>query len=75
MTDYSRDEAAEHQAIMLDAMKFMLAQGQMQDRYACIAHFVMKKLRQERGYDFQAAEAQRLRKRLAEIDRDVMLKG
>lgn len=58
-------------------LSFIYRQGfsPLADFHAMVAHFVMQKLRQERGYDFQAVEARKLRARLAEIDRDVMTKG
>jgi len=72
MSDYSEAEEAEFTKIRGEAAAYMSVVHPLSDHYASLAHFVMRKLREERGYDFQAAEARRLRERLAEIDRNVM---
>jgi hypothetical protein len=71
--DYTPEEQAEFERIRAECVAHSAATHPLSDHYASIAHFVMRKLREERGYDFRAAEAKSLRERLAEIDRDVML--
>lgn len=72
MTDYTEAEKAEHLKIRSECAIYMTACHPQSDHYSMMAHFVMRKLREERGFDFLAAEAKALRKRLAEIDRNVM---
>ena len=72
MSDYSKAEHEEFERIRTEFYKHHAGVHPLADFYASVAHFVMRKLREERGYDFRAAEARRLRERLAEIDRDVM---
>lgn len=72
MTDYSAAEQVEHTKIRAEAFNYMAGVHPLSDHYSAVAHFVMRKLREERGYDFRAAEARALRQRLAEIDRQVM---
>ena len=70
--DYSEDETEEFHRIRGEVAIHQQATHPLADHYASIAHFVMRKLREERGFDFRAAEAKRLRSRLAEIDRAMM---
>jgi hypothetical protein len=74
MSDYTEAEQAEMLRIREEYALHSSATHPLADHYSSVAHFVMRKLREERGYDFKAAEARRLRARLSEIDRDVMLK-
>ena len=72
MSDYTEAEQAEWAKVRAEVFNYMAAAHPLSDHYAMLAHFVMRKLREERGYDFRAAEARQLRARLAEIDRAVM---
>jgi hypothetical protein len=57
MSDYTESEKREVAAIREEAVAYMVGVNPLADHYAAIAHFVMRKLREDRGYDFTAAEA------------------
>ena len=75
MSDYTKAEQAEFERLCVEVQAHQMATHPMMDSNASIAHFIMRKLREERGYDFRAAEIDRLRARLAEIDRETMQRG
>lgn len=72
MDDYTEAEKQEFERIRGELAIHMVSVHPLADYYAAVAHFVMRKLREDRGFDFRAAEARRLRDRLAQIDREVM---